>query len=162
MPAYLREAQYTLYQAPAQFSYRRPSISTSAQTFAIVTCHLEPINTHNAPHRKRKERVLLHPAELPCNSSHTMSPSPAPSNNGELLQHGLHHLLQHNSNTSYPHYEHDEGVHLQSNYGSPAPQGDAYVYGSPQPRYSYQHQHQDPGLGIQYVRCMRLAPKRLF
>ncbi|TVY19657.1 HMG-box protein STE11 [Lachnellula arida] len=79
-----------------------------------------------------------------------MSPSPAPSNNGELLQHGLHHLLQHNSNTSYPHYEHDEGVHLQSNYGSPTPQGDAYAYGGQQPRYAYQHQHQDSGLGIQY------------
>ncbi|TVY50114.1 HMG-box protein [Lachnellula occidentalis] len=75
-----------------------------------------------------------------------MSSSPAPSNNGELLQHGLHHLLQHNSNTSYPqkHYE-------QSNYGSPPPpHDDAYAYGGQQPRYAYQHQHHDSGLGLEY------------
>ncbi|KAH8663147.1 hypothetical protein BGZ60DRAFT_541759 [Tricladium varicosporioides] len=76
----------------------------------------------------------------------------------ELLQHGLHHLVQHNSDTSYPqeHYEHNEGVHLHSNYGSPYhSQADEKVYHSQQhqPRYVHQHQqHQyhDSSSGIQY------------
>ncbi|KAI9050991.1 hypothetical protein LZ554_005101 [Drepanopeziza brunnea f. sp. 'monogermtubi'] len=77
------------------------------------------------------------------------SPPPPPIE-GEITQHGLHHIVQHNSNTSYPQEQHyDEGIHLQSHYGSPAPQqDDGYRY-SQQPRYAY-HQHQDSGLGSQY------------
>jgi hypothetical protein len=82
-----------------------------------------------------------------------MASSPAPSDTGEIVQHGLHHLLQHNSNASYPQQHYDEGVHIHSNYGSPAPmQDDAYAYCGNQNRYTYQHQYQDSGLGIQYVR----------
>lgn len=82
-----------------------------------------------------------------------MPHSPPPPNAGEIIQHGLHHLLQHNSNTSYPQQQYDEGVHLQLNYGSPTPvQDDNYGYRGEQPRYAYQHQHQDSGLAIQYVR----------
>jgi hypothetical protein len=94
--------------------------------------------------------------------SFRMPPSPAPQNDGEIMQHGLHHVLQHNSNTSYPQQQYDEGVHLHSNYGSPAPTQDSpYGYRGEQARYPYQHQHQDSGLGNQFVRntviwCSRL------
>jgi hypothetical protein len=85
--------------------------------------------------------------------------SPPLSNNGEIFQHGLHHLVEHNSNTSYPQELYDEGVHLQSHHGSPTPtQDDGYTYRGQQPRYAYQHQHQDSGLGIQYVSALLRPP----
>ncbi|KAF4636955.1 hypothetical protein G7Y89_g1133 [Cudoniella acicularis] len=82
-----------------------------------------------------------------------MAQSPPPATNGELLQHDLHHLVQHNSNTSFPqdNFEHGEAVHLQSNYGSPHhSQDDVHAYRGQQPRYGYQHQYPDSGLGIHY------------
>lgn len=91
-------------------------------------------------------------AALNLSSPNTMSHStPPPANDGEISQHGLHHIIQHNSNTSYPQEQHyDEGLHLQSHYGSPAPQDDGYRYNQ-QPRYTYQ----DSGMGNQYVRPWR-------
>jgi hypothetical protein len=83
-------------------------------------------------------------------SASNMPLSPAPSNNGDLLQHGLHHIAQHNANSPYPQekYQNDEGVHL---HGSPAPGYDNVHHGQPA-RYAYQqHQRQDSGLGIHYV-----------
>jgi hypothetical protein len=84
-----------------------------------------------------------------------MSLSPPPStSDGEILQHGLHHILQHNANSPYPQeqYQPDEAVHLQPNYGSPTPGPDEmYGYCDQQPRFIYQQQHQDSGLGMPYV-----------
>ncbi|KAE8453804.1 hypothetical protein EG329_009316 [Mollisiaceae sp. DMI_Dod_QoI] len=73
-----------------------------------------------------------------------------PQGEGEIMQHGLHHLIQHNAATAYPQEQYDEVVHLHPNYRSPTPD-DAYGYHGQQQRYSYQRQHQDSGLGgIQY------------
>lgn len=92
--------------------------------------------------------------------------SPAPSNNGEIFQHGLHHIVKHNANNPYPQeqYHHDEGVHLQSNYGSPVPMtGEAYGYHDQPLRYAYQQPiHQDSGLGsVQYVSSILLRAESL-
>jgi hypothetical protein len=88
--------------------------------------------------------------------------SPAPSKDGEILQHGLESIVQHNFNSPYPQdqYNQDEGVHLQSSYGSPTPRNDErYNYRGQQPRFGYQqHQHQDSGLGIQYVGILAYQP----
>ncbi|PBP26825.1 HMG box protein [Diplocarpon rosae] len=75
---------------------------------------------------------------------------PPPPIDGELTEHGLHHIIEHNSNTSYPREQHyNEELYLQSQYGSPAPQqDDGYHYGQ-QPRYTYQ-QHLDSGSGNRY------------
>lgn len=78
-----------------------------------------------------------------------MPHSPAPPIEGELLPHGIHHLVQHNSNTSYPQEHYDDGMHLQSHYGSPALQLEDGYY--QQQRYG-QHQYQDRDMGQQYVR----------
>ena len=87
-----------------------------------------------------------------------MPPSSTPGD-GEILHHGLHHVVHHNSITSYPQEQgYDEGVHLQSRYSSPG-QEDAYYHGQ-KPRYAY-HQHQDSGLGIQYVSFTHLLPIEL-
>jgi hypothetical protein len=86
-----------------------------------------------------------------------MALSPPPSHNGELIDHGLLHLAQHNAHSPYPQQGqyHDEAIHLQPPYGSPTPGGEeAYSYRSHSqpPRFAYQqHQHQDSGLGISYV-----------
>ena len=82
--------------------------------------------------------------------------SPAPSQGGESLPHGLQHIARHNANSPYPEKYEDEGVHLQqhSGYSSPTPgyYDEAYIYRGQQPRYAYQqHHHQDSGLGILYV-----------
>ncbi|KAH8592488.1 hypothetical protein B0O99DRAFT_674468 [Bisporella sp. PMI_857] len=81
-----------------------------------------------------------------------MSMSPTPSHTGDLLQHGLQHIVQHNANSPYPDRYQDEGVHMQSSYGSPARGLDeAYSYQEQNPRYTYQqHGHQDSGLGIPF------------
>ena len=79
--------------------------------------------------------------------------SPPLSNKGELIQHNLHHLVHHNSNTHYPQEQYDEGVRLHSQYGSPTSTPDNnYGYrGQQQSIYGYQHQYQDPSIGMQYV-----------
>lgn len=75
-----------------------------------------------------------------------MSNSPQPPNDGDILPHNLHHIIQHNSNTSYPQEQHyDDGSHLHSHYGSPMPQQDDGYY--QQQGYGY-----DQGMGSQYVR----------
>ncbi|KAK6586314.1 hypothetical protein PZA11_001371 [Diplocarpon coronariae] len=88
------------------------------------------------------------------------NPPPPPPIDGELTEHGLHHIVEHNSNTSYPQEQHyNEGVRLQSQYGSPAPQqDDGYRYGQ-QPRYAYQ-QHHDNGLSNQYVRTAAISTEK--
>lgn len=83
------------------------------------------------------------------------SPSPPPSTCSEVLQHGLHHILQHNANKPYPQeqYLHNEAAgHLQPYYGSPTPGPDeGYGYhGQQQPNFMY-HQNQDPRPIMQYV-----------
>jgi hypothetical protein len=93
-------------------------------------------------------------------SSQVMTPSPPPASSGELISHGLHHLVMHNSSAIYPHeQQYDEEIQLQSGYASPPPREDPYTYRNEQPRYMYQHQHQDSGLGIQYVRNVFLIAK---
>ncbi|TVY82799.1 Transcription factor ste11 [Lachnellula suecica] len=83
-----------------------------------------------------------------------MASSPSPSNNGDLLSHEFHHLLQHNANTSYPqeNYGNDEDLRINHNFSSPAPSQDgSYAYrGHQQPRFQYQPQHPESGMGIQY------------
>jgi hypothetical protein len=91
-----------------------------------------------------------------------MPPSPPPSHSGELLQHGLHHVAQHNAENTYPqeHYP-NEGAHVQYSYSSPTPgRDDGYTYRGPnqQPRFQYQPQHQESGPGMQYVRVLKLSP----
>jgi hypothetical protein len=85
-------------------------------------------------------------------------PSPPSSSSGDAIHHDLHHLLQHNANTSYPHeaYEYDERLNLgsqsQSSYGSPQliQQDQRHQYQYQQPRYVNQVQL-NAGPGIQYV-----------
>lgn len=85
-----------------------------------------------------------------------MAQTPPPQSEGEMMQQGLHQLIQHNASTPYPQEQYDDGARLQhSNYGSPAPD-DQYAYRGQQQRYPYQHQHQDSGLGVQYVRSAEL------
>ncbi|KAK0104556.1 hypothetical protein ONS95_004843 [Cadophora gregata] len=81
-----------------------------------------------------------------------MSNSPPPPNDSDILPHNLHHLIQHNSNTSYPQEQHyDAGSRLHSHYGSPMPQQDDRYY-QQQQGYGY-----DQGMGSQYVRIDGLS-----
>ena len=127
--------------------------SPSATTLATLPLPDFHIPTGPQKINERRKVFSLNDRDSAVGISFEMPLSPPPPNTEEIMQHGLHHLLQHNSNTSYPQQQYDEGVHLQSNYGSPTPaQKDTYAYRGQQPRYPYQHQHQDSGLGIQYVR----------
>ncbi|CAG8950732.1 hypothetical protein HYFRA_00002943 [Hymenoscyphus fraxineus] len=77
--------------------------------------------------------------------------SPPTSNNGEPLMQGFHHLLQHNSNTSYPEqYDHGEGGRLHSNYGSPIPSQGRPGSAGPRNGYQYTQQYLEPGHGMPY------------
>ncbi|KAG9244809.1 hypothetical protein BJ878DRAFT_549514 [Calycina marina] len=85
--------------------------------------------------------------------------SPAPSQPGDMLPHGLGHIARHNAGRPYPELYNDE-VLLQhhSNYSTPTPGRDeAYGYQGQQPRYAYQqhqqhqqHEQQGSGFGLQY------------
>ncbi|RDL41953.1 Uncharacterized protein BP5553_01932 [Venustampulla echinocandica] len=81
-----------------------------------------------------------------------MPQSPPPSNSGDHLQQDTHHLLQHNSNMGYPQerFQHDEGVHLRSDHGSPHLKEEPDAYRGQHGPYSYQHQYHDSGIEVQY------------
>jgi hypothetical protein len=137
-----------------------PSSSSLQRTFKKQ----RPLSTiyHHRPESSKEPRTLLRQL-WNTSFAHIMGemPDSPPLDDGEILKHGLHHLVQHNSKTSYPQEQYNEGVHLQSQstYGSPAPmQDDTYAYPGQQPEFVYQHQHQDSSLGISYVRRKACTP----
>lgn len=111
-------------------------------------------------HRPRPRNKSTRARERIGLAKRTMPLSPPTSNNGELMP-GLHHFLQHNSNTSYPEqYDHSEGGRLHSNYGSPHPsQGrpSPRPQSRPQPGYQFTQQYLEPGHGMPYVSCLHIG-----